>query len=67
MMSAQITYRGRTYKTVTVTNVTDDDTDTDILDLALRRAGETRSSLFGWYVRRADATPSIVSVNLHTD
>jgi hypothetical protein len=51
-------------KTVRVEDVTPDDSDEDILEVALDFAGETRSSLFGWTVYRFD---SVASVALHTD
>jgi len=59
-------YRGGTYKRVVVRRVTDE-TDDAIIAEAMRAAGESRSSLFGWHVNRCEDTPSTVVVTLHTD
>jgi hypothetical protein len=53
-------------KRVRVEGITPDDTDDEILECALRYAGETRSSLFGWRVERYD-DEGVASVALHTD
>lgn len=58
--------RGRTMKTVRIIDVRDE-SDDEIVDLAIAAARETRSSLFGWGVRRYEITPTIVTVNLYTD
>jgi len=59
-------YRGATLKRVVVRNVTDE-TDDAIIAEAMRAAGESKSSLFGWGVQRHEDTPSTVVVTLHTD
>lgn len=63
MMRASVNLRGRSTTIVHVRDVTDE-TDDQILDEALRVAGETRSSLFGWTI---DRTLDVVVVALHTD
>lgn len=57
-------YKGRTMKSALVTGVTTEE-EPEILAFALKACGETKSSLFGWYVdRNLDGT---YSVTMHTD
>jgi len=65
-MIAGPVYRGATLKRVALTHV-DDATDDECLSTAMAAAGESRSSLFGWDVKRHDDTPGTVVVTLHTD
>jgi hypothetical protein len=51
-MKAQLTFRGRTMKQVFVDEISADDTDEAVLDLALAEAGETRDRLHGWAIHR---------------
>lgn len=60
-------YRGRTLKTVTIAGVTDDDTDEDIVNFALAKALETRSSTFAQRIERFSLTPDVVNVYLDID
>lgn len=64
-MIATGVYRGRTVKRVTVIEVEPEDSDSRILEVAMAKAGETRSSLFGSSITRYD--DGIVNVDLHTD
>lgn len=56
--------RGLTVKTVTVTGVTDADTDDDVKRVAMTAANETPSSLFGVRLTRMG---SVATVRLDTD
>lgn len=58
--------RGRTLKTVTVGEVADE-TDAQILDLAMAHTGESASSLFDMRVERYTLTPDRVNAFLYTD
>lgn len=66
MMNAEVVYRGRTYKTVVVHDIQENTKD-EIADIAMRVAGEDRSSLFGWTVTPYDDDPTTASVMLATD
>lgn len=69
-MNGQMTYRGRTYKTVVVSGLTLDTSTADVLAVAYRVAGEDASSLFGHHVSHAwlgDDNVSRVTVDLYTD
>lgn len=55
--------KARTVKTVTIENVVSE-TDSDIVRVALKAAGETRGSIFGSRMERRGAT---VIVSLYTD
>jgi hypothetical protein len=63
------TYRGRTYKEVTVEHNFDDRPVSDdlIVGWAMAKAGETPESLFGWSVNRPSQYPHMAVVTLHTD
>lgn len=56
--------RGYATKWVTVADVTTE-TDEEVIDFAIASARETRSSLFGWGLSRAD--DGLVTVALHID
>lgn len=68
-MKVQSTYRGQTYKEVTVTLAEDraDIPDALIIGWAMAQAGETPSSLFGWSVDRPAQYPLMAVVTLRTD
>lgn len=66
-MTAKMTYRGRTYKSVEVAAPFDADREA-VLDAAMKAAGETRSSLFGWNVSTSNGDHGFMwHVSLHTD
>lgn len=60
------TYKGQTYKEVTVGDIDDNDTDEAIFGFACAHAGESRSSVFDWDVRRWPATTT-ATVTFYTD
>lgn len=68
-MKVQSTYRGRTYKEVTVELAPDraDIPDALIIGWAMAQVGETPSSLFGWSVSRPADYPLLAVVQLNTD
>ena len=67
-MKVQSTYRGRTYKEVTVTLAEDRPVSDDlIIGWAMAQVGETPSSLFGWSVNRPVQYPLMAVVTLNTD
>ena len=68
-MQIQSTYRGRSYKEITVTLAPDreDISDDLIIGWAMAQAGETPSSLFGWSVNRPVQYPLMAVVTLNTD
>jgi hypothetical protein len=67
-MKVQSTYRGRTYKEVTIEGIADDRPVSDDLlaGFAMASIGENPSSLFGWSVTRPSMTTTAV-VTLNTD
>ena len=67
-MKVQGTYRGRTYKEVTVTLAEDRPVSDDlIIGWAMAQVGETPSSLFGWSISRPSQYPLMAVVTLNTD
>lgn len=67
-MKVQSTYRGRTYKEVTVDWESDETpTDNAIIAFAMRHQNETPVSLFGWHVTRVAEYPQMAVVTLNTD
>lgn len=68
-MKVQGTYRGRTYKEVTIEHDFDKDplSDDVLAGYAMHAVGENRSSLFGWTVDKPSIYPHMAVVTLHTD
>ena len=68
-MKVQSTYRGRTYKEVTIEHDFDDRPVSDdlIVGWAMAQVGETPGSLFGWSVSRPAQYPHMAVVTLNTD
>jgi hypothetical protein len=68
-MQIQGTYKGRTYKEVTITHNFDDRPVSDdlLIGYAMRVVGETPESLFGWEVKRPAQYPHMAVVTLRTD
>ena len=68
-MMIQSTYRGRTYKEVSITHDFDAEPkdDREIALFAMHRAGETEGSLQGWKVDRPAEYPHLAVVTLYTD
>ena len=64
-MRATSVDKGRTIKTVRVVEISSTDSDADVLAVALKAAGETRSSLFGWDIQYW--TGGSATVTLNTD
>lgn len=65
-MWASLMYKGRTYKTVLVTKIPEATPEYEMLHVALKAAGETTSSIFGYRVEdtgHADAKRVVI----HTD
>lgn len=54
-------------KRVPVFEISDEDTDDDILEFAMQAAGETRTRLFGWDIVRVGDNTSYAKVVLWTD
>lgn len=67
MMTAKMTYRGHTYKTVQVEGIPEFTTDDTVLRAAMHVAGEDESSLFNWRVTRYADDNTKAGVTLHTD
>ncbi len=65
-MKVQNTYRGRTYKEVTIENVPEGTPDDILVGYAMRVTDESPSSLFGWHVTYVPMTTTAV-VTLNTD
>jgi hypothetical protein len=63
-MMIQGYHKGRTIKDVSFLDAAND-SDESLIDAAIEHAGETRSSLFGWHVKRYDEGSAVVS--LYTD
>jgi len=68
-MKVQGTYRGRTYKEVTIEFDESEDQGSDelLIGFAMREVSESPSSLFGWHVERPAAYPLVAVVTLNTD
>lgn len=68
-MKVQSTYRGRTYKEVTIEHDFDRSPVSDdlLVGFAMKAVGETPHSLFGWSVSRPGQYPHMAVVTLNTD
>lgn len=68
-MKVQSTYRGQTYKEVTIEHNFDDRPvgDAMLVGWAMAQVGETPESLFGWSVDRPVQYPHVAIVTLNTD
>lgn len=68
-MKVQSTYRGQTYKEVTIEHNFDDRPVSDdlLVGWAMAQVGETPESLFGWHVTRPVEFAHLAVVQLNTD
>ena len=68
-MKVQSTYRGRTYKEVTIEFIDGEDQCSDemLVGYAMKAVGESPSSLFGWSVSRPAQYSLVAVVTLNTD
>lgn len=68
-MKAQGIYKGGTYREVTIEHNFDDRPVSDdlLVGWAMREAGETPESLFGWKVDRPGQYPHMAVVTLYID
>ena len=68
-MKVQSTYKGRTYKEVSIEHDFDDRPVSDdlLVGWAMAQVGETPESLFGWYVSRPVQYSHLAVITLNTD